>query len=517
MKRLIPVCRVYLLVILLAATVLSPFPYSLAAIVLLAAIAYSAARPVPPRLKIGLSVCAIVLTPLAAEPVLSYWASSPVVRQGLAAILMLPALFLLDSSLLQNAGRQFDSERNRRDLTPTARALLTTFMVILILALVIDNLTLLFADTIFGIYLIDTSAVTFFTIPGEPINLPGVWRRTIAGTDVSLSLLARNNAPMILHCLLSPEDKWVKITPRHFTVERNMSLDVHFTPPLAGPSRPKMHLATIDPRGFVQRNQVLEPVELHVIPRAKFAEWLAHQFLEQSGTWTAVPLSLMPEVRLPKRGTDYYGSRSYQPSDMLKDIDWKHTLKLNRLTIKEYIETSERVFIIAANLAVSNPEEADKLAGNLVGAALTLAQENIPAALAAYDTKQVIETTPVLEPREILHRALALVKAISIVDFTPRVLQPTDVTRLRRDINQLKQVSSEPAKRLLNMLQFEYEAIRKSAEKHPAALALTSVTEHTPAPATIIVISEMNHDSEALALTLEKLARQDFTRITVRR
>jgi hypothetical protein len=40
--------------------------------------------------------------------------------------------------------------------------------------------------------------------------------------------------------------------------------------------------------------------------------------------------------------------------------------------------------------------------------------------------------------------------------------------------------------------------------------------EHTPAPATIIVISGLNHDAEALAMALDKFARQDFTTISAK-
>ena len=184
------------------------------------------------------------------------------------------------------------------------------------------------------------------------------------------------------------------------------------------------------------------------------------------------------------------------------------------MIIKQYIEASERVAIIAINLSVSDSEQADKLAYNLISAALTLAQEHIPTALAAYNHEKVVAVTPVLNPREIVQRTLALVKDITIVGFAPRVLQPPDLARLKRDISQLKLASSEPAKRLLNILSFEYEAIKDSAKTHPAATALTSVAGHVPAPATIVLISEMNHDTEALMLTLDRLKRQDFTTIS---
>jgi len=517
MRRLAVICRIYTLAILLAVGVLSPFPDSFVAAALASILLYSVLRHLPPRLDLVVLTGALFLTPLLAEPVLGYLTPAPLVTQSLSALLVLPVLYLLDGGLRRHAGSLVDfaaDGRDRRHLTTTAKALITSAAAMLVVAVMVGNLALLFADILFAAYLLTVLAIAFFAIPGSPLAIRPVWRRIIAGTMATVALSAESRASVKLHCLIAPEDKWLRATPQKFTVNRTITLDLRITPPLAGPARPRLHLSAIDPWGFIQTNRTLEPVELHVIPRARFAEWLARQYLEQAGAWAAVPLSALPEVRMLKRGIEYYDSRHYQPGDMLKDIDWKHTLKLDRLIIKQYIEASERVAIIAINLSVSDSEQADKLAYNLISAALTLAQEHIPTALAAYNHEKVVAVTPVLNPREIVQRALALVKDIAFVGFAPRVLQPPDLARLKRDISQLKLASSEPAKRLLKMLSFEYEAIKDSAKTHPAATALTSVAGHVPAPATIVLISEMNHDTEALMLTLDRLARQDFTTIS---
>jgi uncharacterized protein (DUF58 family) len=219
---------------------------------------------------------------------------------------------------------------------------------------------------------------------------------------------------------------------------------------------------------------------------------------------------------MPKRGIEYFGSRVYQPGDQLKDIDWKHTLKLSQLITKEYIEAAEPAAIIAVNLAVTNAEVADKLAFNLITTALTFARETIPTALAAYNHQRVIITTPVTDPREILKQTLSLIKDISQVEFTQRFLGLPDIKRLRRDISQLKQVTSEPAQRLLGLLNFEYQVIEKAAKNEPATVALSLVTEHAPARAVIVLISEMNHDAEALLIGAEKLSRRDFTVVPIK-
>lgn len=44
-------------------------------------------------------------------------------------------------------------------------------------------------------------------------------------------------------------------------------------------------------------------------------------------------------------------------------------------------------------------------------------------------------------------------------------------------------------------------------------LALSVVTEHTPPPAIIVLVSQLNHDAEALMVTTEKLSKRGFTTI----
>ncbi len=168
-----------------------------------------------------------------------------------------------------------------------------------------------------------------------------------------------------------------------------------------------------------------------------------------------------------------------------------------------------------AKAKLADAEAADKLAFNLITTALTFAHETIPTALTVYNHQRVVLTTTVIDPREILKQTLSLIKDITSVEFTHRFLQLPDISKLRRDISQLKQATSEPAQRLLSMLNFEYQAIEKAAKNQPATLALSSVTEHAPARAIIVLISQMNHDAEALQVTTEKLSKREFTIIPI--
>jgi len=521
MSRFSPklICQGYTLALLLAVTTLSPLPHSVVAMALLLIMLFSNRRPLALKVNLAILTGTVFLTPILVEPILKYLTLPPI-RQTLSAISILPLLYLLDRDLRHNAQSLTTSikgQTNGKHLTDISKVLGASSLLILVVSPVLGNMTLLLTDALFILYLVAVLTPAFLAIPRQPVYVPSIWRRTIAGTSTSIPLFIDNQASVKLHSSINAVNPWVKVTPHRLTLNKTRAeLNLYATPPLAGPARPQLQFSAIDPRGFLQVSQVLEPIELHVIPRAKYAEWLAKKYLEQAGAAVTIALSLMPEVRILKRGIEYYDSRYYQPGDPLKDIDWKHTLKLNRLTIKQYFEASERVAIIGVNLSVSDATQADTLAFNLISTALTLAQEAIPTALAVYNHQKVILMTPVLNPKEILKRTLSLIKDITIVEFTPRVLQLPDLAKLERDIHQLRQVSSEPAKRLLNMLNFEYQAIKNSAKSHPATLALTSVTEHAPAPATIILISHLNHDAEALAVMRRKLTRQEFMTIPLK-
>ena len=154
-------------------------------------------------------------------------------------------------------------------------------------------------------------------------------------------------------------------------------------------------------------------------------------------------------------------------------------------------------------------EEADKLAYNFVMSALTLAMEALPTALAVYDRKEVLATTPPTNPREALKKALELTKSITLVEPSERVLQSTEVRRLKRSIGQLEQVKTETAQKLADILNLEYKALQEAAKGHPANQALERTVASASPPAVITVVSSLTQDADALTVALEKLREKD--------
>ncbi len=511
-------CRVYLLLVLVVATTLSPFPYSPLSLLLLLVTLFISLRPLYPEVHIAIFVAAIFLLPLVLEPLFYYLTYTALFSltavQIMAVITTIPVIYLLGCSLRQSAQNMILTPNiTGRRMTTIPRALFISTLATLLVSLVINNPTLLFTSITLTLCLLALMARVLYALPRLPLDIPTIGKRIITGATADVSIYPQSKASISLHSMLSPVDPWVKITPQRFTLDRvRMELNLTITPPLAGSSHPQLQVSVIDPWGLIQVNQIVEPVELEVIPRARYAEWLAMSYLEQTASRIGMTTTLPPRtVLMPKRGTEYFDSRTYQPGDSPKNIDWKHTLKLNRLIIKEYIDTGAQTAVIAVNLSVTDAEEADKLAFNLITTALTLAREAVPTALAAYNNEKVVLTTVAVHPRETLKQALSLVKDITVIEFARRFLQPPDIIRLRRTITLLKQATSEPAQRLLRMLNFEYQAIEEAAKNHPATLALTLATEHTPPPAIVMLVTQSNHDVEALQVTAEKLSKRGFT------
>ncbi len=522
MSRLSPplLCQIYLLLVLLAATIISSLPYLLLALALLLILLFTTIRPQSPRFNIVINMAVIFLTPLVLAQLLERMTIlSLTAVQITATVSILPAIYLLDYHLRQNARHTqvFMKGKAGRHTTYTFVSLLISVLAVMLLSPVVNSPVLLFTGITSALYLLGVLIGILLTIPRLPLTTDTVMKRVITGTTDSIPLHITSKASVKMRSHLSPADPWVQVTPQQLILNVGETrLKLSFTPPLAGQSCPQLQVSTIDPRGLIQINQLLEPLQLHIIPRARYAEWLARKYLEQTGSGVIAVAKLPPQADImPKRGVEYMGSRTYQPGDPLKDIDWRHTLKLSQLIVREYNEAGEQGAIIAVNLSVADAEAADKLAFSLITVALTMARENIPSALTAYNHQSVILNIGITNPLEILRQALSLTREITTVKFTDRHLEPTHIAKIRRNINQLKHAESEPAQRLLDIFNFEHRSIEEAARSHPATIALSAATEQVPAPAMILLISQLNHDAEAVLVTAEKLAKRKFTTVPV--
>ncbi len=504
------ISKIYLVLALLTAILLSPLPYSVIALALFVLQVYSVYKPFRTDLNLAFTFSILLLLPITLEP------SAVGV---FSALLVIPAIPLLDYDIRENALHEEFVQSEGRKATTTLKTLAAALLVALAISLILANWALTFTSVLLAAYLVGIVAYIFYGIPGIPLQASAARVRVIAGNTAEASVTIRSRAKMPLHAQVTSSYPWVSLNPAKFSLGGDEAvLNIALTPPLSGPSRPQLQALMIDPWGLIRIKQNLQPVELNVIPRARYAEWLAKQFLEQAaleGTLMPVALSSATVRRASGRGVEYMTSRPYQPGDKLKDMDWKHMCKLNQFIVKEYGETQHVATIVAANLTVKDPEEADNLAYNLITSVLTLAGVNAPTALAVYNHREVLLTTKAIDPREILKVTLKVAQNITVAEQEQRFLQPPEIRRLKTNIAQLQQAGTESAQKLAELLRLEDEALQQVAKDHPAAIAITRTAECIRPPAIVTVISGWNHDTEALVVTLDRLERRGYNIVSV--
>lgn len=489
-----PAVRIYVTACLVAAAALSPPALAFVPALLAAVYLFFWWRP----FHVATSLIADYFA-LIAIPVLL----SQEVPPQLAWLFGLPLLVAITRDL-ETAVEAFTRESTARRRVPTRTGIA---MLLIALAggfasLLFGSLALLIESLVAIAYLGTLFAIAFRKIPLKPLEETAVDQRVVAGSraEVSIALESKTGMGGGTVFLDSPHP-WVKVPEAFPLSEKNPSFSMTFTPPLSGPSSIVVTGYVTDRWGLTQTRFTMEPVRLHVIPRARYASWLAKRYLAEGRGGTLPLLSNVGNVRILyglRSGIEYYGSQLYQPGDSLKNIDWKHSIKYNKLISKEFAELRGQPAILLVNLAVGDAEEADKQSYNIVMAALSLAREQIPTALAAYDERGVQLVTPLLQPRVLVARALDVTEDIRTIGKPTRYLEPADVVRLRANIRRLQSVESDPAQALARLLQLEYQSLKVLAVGHPVAKALIAAFDKAGDQASVVVVSPLNHDAEAV-------------------
>jgi len=435
-------------------------------------------------------------------------------------LIAMPALLLIHRSL-EEVGESLTCQDSRYTRRPTriCLSLLLIAIVVLIVSSLLGSLSLLLACAVIISYLVILGTVILRRLPLKPLEERPLAQRMVAGSraDLSIELIPKTRLGGLLF-IESPYE-WVKVSPNVLSLRANkVRVKVSLSPTLSGPSVVKLKGYAIDRWGLIQIGFELEPIRLYVIPRARYAAWLARKYLTGTRPGT-LPLLSNIEARKPayglRRGIEYYGSQLYQPGDSLKNIDWKHSLKYNELITKEFAEFHGRSAVILINLTVGNAEEADKLAYKIIVTAISLARENVPAALAVYNHEGVTLTTTALQPQQLLLQSLQVAQEI-VTDINPaKYLSPPDVVRLRANINRIQFAESKASQVLSQLLKLEYQNLNNNARRNPATRALAEVFAKADKQSNIVIISNHNHDAEALAFNTFNYSRKGNTAITV--
>ena len=357
------------------------------------------------------------------------------------------------------------------------------------------------------------------TIPQKPVEETTIELRMVAGhrEHRHITLTTRTNSGG--HLLLKSPYEWLRLIPDRLSLyEKTCEVKISLSPALSGPSIVKLNAFAMDRWGLHQLKFNIEPLHLYVIPRARYAAWLARKYLAGT-TPGALPLISNIEALKPlyglRGGIEYYGNRLYQSGDSLKNIDWKHTLVYNELISKEFSEFRGQSAVLLINLAVGDEEEADKLAYKIIATALSLARENIPAAVAVYNHDGVQLTTSTLQPRQLIHNSLRISQEMVTTINPVKYLHPPDVARLRANISRIRYSKSKASRALTQLLQLEYSNLDTTARLNPSTRALHEVLAKVDRQSTILIISHRNHDAEALAFHSFSLAKKGNAIIAV--
>ncbi|MFC1943739.1 DUF58 domain-containing protein [Chloroflexota bacterium] len=387
--RTVVFLKAYVAIALVIATILSPLALSFVPIVLLAWYLYLWRWPVTAVVNLLTEYYVFFAIALLFVAHVGPLFSLPVA---------LPVLLLFNHSL-EEAAESLACQQTRHVRRPTNICLVILLIAIAVLgvSLMLGSLTLLLACIVIISYFGILGAVVLRRLPLKPVEENQVQQRMVAGAEEHLCIELTTKTEVGGLLFLESPYEWLKVSPNVLSLKQNsLTVNVSLSPALSGPAVVKLKGKATDRWGLIQISFELEPIRLYVIPRARYAAWLAKKYLAGSKPG-ALPIisnitALKPTHGL-RRGIEYYGSQLYQPGDSLKNIDWKHSLKHSELITKEFTEFQGRSAIILINLAVGNAEEADKLAYNIIVTAISLARENIPAALAAYNHEAVKVTT----------------------------------------------------------------------------------------------------------------------------
>ena len=505
--------KIYVAITLIIATILSPLALSFVPVVLLAWYLYSWRWPISAVINLLTEyfiffAIALLLTSNAG-PLFSW-------------LIALPVLLLINHRLEEATDLltyQDTDTRYRRHPTQIWLTLLIIAVALLGVSLMLGSLALLLACATIISYFGILGIVVFRRLPLKPVEETRVQQRMVAGTEDHLYIRLTTRTAIGGLLLLKSPYQWLKVSPDNLSLKENqLVVKVTLTPPLSGPSIIKLKGQATDRWGLIRIRFEMEPIRLNVIPRARYAAWLARKYLAETKPG---PLPLISNIGTLKplygmrRGVEYYGSQLYQPGDSLKNIDWKHSLKYNEMITKEFTEFQGQSAIILINLSVGNAEEADKLAYNIIVTAISLAQENIPAALAVYTHQGVKLTTTTLQSQQLIRQSLQVVSAIVTFVNPVKYLNPPDVTRLRANINRIRLAKSKASEVLAELLQLEYRSLQGNAKLNPATRALSEALTKGDKQSSIVIISHHNHDAEALAFNTFNLARKGNAVITV--
>ncbi len=430
---------------------------------------------------------------------------STIIPAYFAPLAVLPLLILISLSLKRAALKMtIIRPRHKRNPTRISIAMGSISIAILLLSIMVANPSLILASVTIIVYFIILGLFVFKRFPVKPVIEDQIQLRILAGKKEgsSLKLVPATRIGAII--VFESEFEWVKVkTPAVYIKNKPVLLEVSIVPFLSGPSVVKLKGYAVDEWGLMATSFEIEPVKLLVIPRARYAAWLARKYIEGTTTGSLPLISNVgtaKTLQVLRQGVEFYGNRRYVPGDSMKNINWKASARLNELVSKEFTEVRARPAVLLINLVASDVEELDKLAYNTLITAISLGYDNIPGAMAVYDREKVIMATSILSSLQLVSLSMKIVEQMVVLANPLKYLNPPDILRLRTNISRISQIDNPPANKLNELLSLEYKNLINDARHNPCTQALLRVRSRISGQFSLLVLSQHNHDAEALAV-----------------
>ncbi len=90
-----------------------------------------------------------------------------------------------------------------------------------------------------------------------------------------------------------------------------------------------------------------------------------------------------------------------------------------------------------------------------------------------------------------------------------------DIIRLRSNINRLQSGTSDSTKKLTELMQIEYSNLKNISKTNPATQALTAAVNKVGKQTSIVILTQSNHDTEAIEFNRFVARNQGYTTTTI--
>lgn len=434
---------------------------------------------------------------------------APFLGTIVSLFVVIPILALFDWQLKQLAGLFWpENLTSNFKFSKNLKAIILSFGCVFILGVITELPTLIGASCLLSSVIAVRLGWEYIFLQKHPITITSNTVRILAGTEKVSYLEINNPTQYSINFHVSSNDESLKIYQSTFTLESNSiaAIQTTITSQLSGQKRPSINLSLNGPWGLLSLEYSNIPLEIQVIPRARYAAWLAQKYLEGTGQGVDIRINEIPNpMRGKVRGVEFQQLREYQPGDRIREVDWHHSYKFRKLFVKERLEPPQGEVMIVLNTVAETPEEADWISYNLVMSCLSAVQQGLPTSIFAYNEVGPVLITNSLQPKIVIQKALNLASRVDRRDPIERNLTPPNVNRLRRMMRKIK-ITHETSSwdSLENFLLVELNAITLQARNHPVASTFEHYLNKANKDTTITLVSLWNHDSEILSITVPK-------------